>query len=124
MADAGTSVDHYFQPPPFACLPLSPQIKDRSFNALAKLAKKGLMYDIVYIDGAHDTLNVLSDALLGWGLLREGGLMIFDDYDWKDDKGVSAVKVGLDHFMAGVEREVGYSEILGAHTLVLKKGLS
>ena len=42
------------------------KIKDRSINALAKLIKQGLMYDVVYIDGAHDTLNVLSDALLGW----------------------------------------------------------
>ena len=123
------------------------QIKDRSTNALLRLVQQGLLYDIVYIDGqyrrlqcdaairvtevsadfsphasgAHDTLNVLSDALLGWTLLREGGVIVFDDYDWKDDKGTRAVKVALDHFMQGAEREIDYADLAREHTLILRK---
>ena len=38
-------------------------------------------YDLIYIDGCHLAIDVLSDAVLSWGLLKIGGLMIFDDYD-------------------------------------------
>jgi predicted O-methyltransferase YrrM len=37
-------------------------------------------YDIIYIDGSHRAADVMADAVLAWGLLKEGGVMIFDDY--------------------------------------------
>jgi predicted O-methyltransferase YrrM len=37
-------------------------------------------FDIIYIDGSHVACDVLSDATLGWLLLKNGGTMIFDDY--------------------------------------------
>jgi predicted O-methyltransferase YrrM len=39
-------------------------------------------YDFVYVDGSHDAKDVLSDAVLAWELLKPGGVMIFDDYQW------------------------------------------
>ncbi len=39
-------------------------------------------FDIIYIDGSHTADDVLADAVLSWGLLREGGVVIFDDYGW------------------------------------------
>ncbi len=39
-------------------------------------------YDCIYIDGSHRALDVLSDAAICWSLLKIGGLMLFDDYDW------------------------------------------
>jgi hypothetical protein len=36
----------------------------------------------VYIDGSHTADDVLADAVLAWGLLRDGGYMLFDDYAW------------------------------------------
>ena len=39
-------------------------------------------YDIIYIDGSHSKDDVLEDAVLSWRLLKEGGVMIFDDYRW------------------------------------------
>ena len=41
-------------------------------------------YDVIYVDGSHTARDVLQDAVLGWGLLKRGGLMIFDDYLWVD----------------------------------------
>jgi predicted O-methyltransferase YrrM len=41
-------------------------------------------YDFVYIDGCHWTINVLEDAVLGFRLLKRGGIMAFDDYLWDD----------------------------------------
>jgi len=37
-------------------------------------------FDLIYIDGSHAAADVLEDAVLSWRLLKEGGLMIFDDY--------------------------------------------
>jgi predicted O-methyltransferase YrrM len=39
-------------------------------------------FDLVYIDGSHEAPDVLSDAVLAWPLLKPGGLMGFDDYQW------------------------------------------
>jgi predicted O-methyltransferase YrrM len=39
-------------------------------------------YDIIYIDGSHRAKHVFLDAALSWDLLRDGGLLIFDDYLW------------------------------------------
>ena len=39
-------------------------------------------YDFIYIDGSHQASDVLEDAILSFPLLKEGGVMIFDDYTW------------------------------------------
>lgn len=39
-------------------------------------------FDIIYIDGDHDTSAVLNDAMLSWPLLKKGGILIFDDYKY------------------------------------------
>jgi predicted O-methyltransferase YrrM len=39
-------------------------------------------FDIIYIDGSHLKNDVLEDAVLSWRLLKEGGILIFDDYRW------------------------------------------
>lgn len=42
-------------------------------------------YDFIYIDGSHKAVNVLEDAVLAWPLLKKGGLLTFDDYEWDQD---------------------------------------
>lgn len=37
-------------------------------------------FDCIYIDGSHRATDVLRDAVLSWDLLKERGLLIFDDY--------------------------------------------
>lgn len=39
-------------------------------------------YDFIYVDADHTTVGVLLDAELSWPLLRSGGIMAFDDYNW------------------------------------------
>lgn len=41
-------------------------------------------FDFIYIDGSHTAPDVLQDAVLSHPLLKTGGLLIFDDYGWKD----------------------------------------
>jgi len=39
-------------------------------------------FDYISIDGSHEAADVLSDAVLSWPLLKTGGLICFDDYEW------------------------------------------
>ena len=39
-------------------------------------------YDFIYIDGSHLACSALEDAVLSFPLLKENGIMIFDDYTW------------------------------------------
>lgn len=45
-------------------------------------------FDFIYIDGSHVAADVLEDAVLSWPLLKSGGLMTFDDYEWQKDPDV------------------------------------
>ena len=51
-----------------------------SENKLIELINKGVLADLIYIDGSHLAKDVLSDAILSWKLLKPSGVMIFDDY--------------------------------------------
>jgi predicted O-methyltransferase YrrM len=59
-----------------------------SFPALAQLIVDQRQYDFIYVDGSHNADDALADAVMCFGLLRPGGVMLFDDYLWED--GVSA----------------------------------
>lgn len=39
-------------------------------------------YDFIYIDGSHEAIAALTDAVLSWHLLKSGGIIVFDDYTW------------------------------------------
>ena len=54
-------------------------IKGLSQEELRKLPAQ--FYDIIYVDGSHWADDVLEDAVLSWSLLKDGGLLIFDDYE-------------------------------------------
>lgn len=50
-------------------------------------------FDIIYVDGNHETEYVYRDGCMSFQKLKKGGYMIFDDYDWKQ------TKVGIDNFL-------------------------
>jgi predicted O-methyltransferase YrrM len=67
------------------------KIKQSSRMALASLIASGEEpFDLIYIDGSHTAPDVLIDAVLGFQLLRVGGVMIFDDYLWSMEAPLSA----------------------------------
>lgn len=43
---------------------------------------KDFCFDFIYIDGSHIASDVLEDSILAFRLLKPGGIMVFDDYDW------------------------------------------
>jgi len=42
-------------------------------------------FDLAHLDGSHLAPQVLADAQLTWPLVKDGGLMILDDYLWEGD---------------------------------------
>jgi hypothetical protein len=52
------------------------------------------VYDLAFIDGAHDRDSVAADAALAANCLRPGGLLVFHDYG-DSDKGVTEAVDGL-----------------------------
>lgn len=64
--------------------------KDSSIYMLPRLNKT---YDYITIDGSHLTHDVLTDAVLSYRLLADGGTIFFDDY------GSPGVKKAIDSFM-------------------------
>jgi len=47
--------------------------------------------DVLYVDGAHDPTSVARDTVLYVPMVKQGGLVIFDDYGHPD------VKRGVDN---------------------------
>ena len=72
---------------------------DMSIPALSKLVTRRQQFDFVYVDGDHHNQTVIADAVLGWQLLRQGGIMLFDDYyPVPTDGYFNGPKAGIDAF--------------------------
>lgn len=50
-------------------------------EVLAKMRDRGHNFDLIFIDGAHDYVSVKNDALAAIPLLRDGGKIVFHDFD-------------------------------------------
>lgn len=68
--------------------------------------------DFAYVDGAHDAMNVLRDSVLAFDLLKVGGVMIWDDYEWAVMQDpVDRPKLAIVGFLAAYARRL---EIIGS----------
>jgi predicted O-methyltransferase YrrM len=56
-----------------------------SKDVLLKLLEGGEKFDLIYIDGSHVAADVMTDAILSYLLLNDGGVLLFDDYVWKPE---------------------------------------
>ena len=67
-------------------------------------------FDFVYVDADHTAASALLDAELSWRLLKSGGIMAFDDYEWGAHLPASkSPKLGINLFL---ERHAGEYELL------------
>jgi predicted O-methyltransferase YrrM len=94
------------------------KIKDVSTMALRRLVTERRCFDLVYLDGSHHSADVLSDAMLAWPMVRDRGIVIFDDYEWSFyPDALATPKPAVDAFLsvhAGRFRELhrGYQVII------------
>ena len=68
---------------------------------LPKLEKEGNKYDFIYVDASHRADDTFVDAYYANKMLNKNGLIIFDDFGWKDPKEthvVSSPELGVRQF--------------------------
>src|SRR3984893_4195452 len=64
-------------------------------------------FDFVYVDGSHETVDVLEDAVLSFFLLKRNGIMAFDDFRWKDRAFPGATpKLAINAFLNVYRRKI------------------
>ena len=77
-----------------------------SQHQLPELEKKGNKYDFIYIDASHRADDTFMDAYYAHKMLNSKGLLIFDDYGWKDPNQphkVNSPQLGVDVFVTMYE---------------------
>ena len=57
-------------------------IQQPSYDGLKDPSLEKKSFDFVYIDGSHVAADVITDACMSWPLVKIGGIMVFDDYEW------------------------------------------
>lgn len=60
-------------------------------------------FDFIYVDGSHDRLDVLRDAVLAFEVLKSGGIMFFDDYGWSTN---NETRIAIDNFIECYQSEL------------------
>ncbi|QLB14269.1 methyltransferase [Mannheimia granulomatis] len=84
-------------------------------------------FDYVYIDGSHEAPDVLFDALLAHRLVRQGGVISFDDYLWSPDnegeqRHYMLVKPAVDHYVNTYQQKLHVIQNLPPYQLhVIKR---
>ena len=61
------------------------KLKGDSWSQLLQLNLTGQKFDLIYVDGDHSAQGVLRDLVLAWPLLKVNGIMVCDDYVWKEN---------------------------------------
>jgi len=95
---------------------------NKSYQGVANLIKDNVSFDFIYVDGSHTAPDVLADACMCWGLLRVGGIILFDDYQWQWTKHLGELeypKPGINAF-ASVYRDQ-MSVIISNYQVAFKK---
>tara|TARA_B100000900_G_scaffold370871_1_gene349702 strand:+ start:920 stop:1546 length:627 start_codon:yes stop_codon:yes gene_type:complete len=80
--------------------------REYSQYALPKLEKEGKKYDFIYIDASHRADDTFMDAYYAHKMLNPKGVLIFDDFGWKDPNQphpVSSPELGIQLFFTMYE---------------------
>jgi len=80
-----------------------------SSDKLLELVQSGSL-DWAYIDGDHSRESVLRDLHLCWEAVRPGGLLLGDDFAWRDADGSQPVRLAIAEFAVA-------NGIHGAHVI-------
>ncbi|WP_082960012.1 class I SAM-dependent methyltransferase [Mycobacterium sp. 852002-53434_SCH5985345] len=56
--------------------------KGSSLTVLPQLISERQEFDLIYVDGSHLSDDAIVDGLNAWRLLKQGGIIIFDDVMW------------------------------------------
>ena len=89
-------------------------IRELSVDIFPELIKKYQnKFDFIYIDGDHRPEGVYIDAINSFGLCKEQGFILFDDYLWGD------TGIGIDKFLN--EYSGKYDLLVKDYQVLIKK---
>ena len=96
-----------------------------SRSALMLIHENNVKFDFIYIDGSHMAVDVLTDLILSFRLLKIGGLCICDDYYWTPeidnfDLGKSP-KMAIDAFSSIYSKRIGFMPIVNTQFAFIRK---
>jgi predicted O-methyltransferase YrrM len=96
------------------------KVKNTSSRGLARLVTEERRFDLVYIDGSHRSADVQADAVFSWPIVQDGGIVIFDDYEWTffPDE-IDRPKLGVDTFLSVHTGQ--YRELHRGYQLIIQK---
>ncbi|AVH69217.1 class I SAM-dependent methyltransferase [Nostoc sp. 'Lobaria pulmonaria (5183) cyanobiont'] len=81
------------------------KIVGRSQNIMRSLPLNN--YNMLYVDGSHLASDVLTDAIMGWELVKVGGLIIFDDYSFTfPNESGQNTQIGIDAFLRAFDNKI------------------
>ena len=81
--------------------------KGDSLIVLIEFIKQNKKFDFIYVDGSHLCLDCYTDCVLSWQLLSNNGIMVIDDYLYKNYEPDILGKPleGVNHFLSKVKLE-------------------
>ena len=77
--------------------------KGYSQHILPTLVEQDKQYDFIYVDASHRADDTFVDAYYAHKILKPGGLIVFDDFGWKDPNAphpVSSPELGIRMFFS------------------------
>ncbi len=81
-------------------------------------------FDIIYVDGSHNADDVLADAVLSWSLLKNNGLLIFDDYLYGLDSPIEfKPQFAIDAFMTVYKDHIDEIVYKGPQVILRKEAV-
>ena len=84
--------------------------RNNTYNFLMSNQERNVSFDFIYVDADHTAASAFLDGELSWRLLKSGGIMAFDDYQWGQHlHAFKSPKLGIDLFL---ERHAGEYELL------------
>lgn len=94
-----SNTEHHFDANTAPYQNLLTKYKGTSYQFFAQSPTQEL-FDFIYIDGSHHADDVMVDAVCGFTRLKNGGIMVFDDYLWqfypnKNDNPAAAIHAFL-----------------------------
>jgi len=96
------------------------KMKGPSGQILPQLGIAGRRFDVAYVDGSHYAADVFMDAALTWPLMVQGGIVIFDDYEWQlMHNELERPKLGVDKFLDAIAGQ--YRVVHRAYQMVIAK---
>jgi len=95
-------------------------IQATSFDAMATLIAGHEKFDFIYIDGSHLGKDVMTDACMAFQLVKSGGVIVFDDYEWTDlPDPIDRPKMAVDYFITLFNKDINL--IYSSYQIAIEK---